>query len=261
MTIQRIVLSIALVLAGLSEAQAGNLHALVINGLNKDPADKLSKDHTLESLRQYLLTTTKVHPNRLTVLDAGDAKAPPTRDNIRAATNALASAVGPQDRLLFYYMGQANAIMGTLRLNLPGDDVTHEEIADWLSPIAARTQLIVLDCPCAALAVKALTGPGRIIVCATAETQVYSTRFGHHFVQALAQGESETDVTEKVSVLTAFTTAAREIEQWYRQREVLPTETPCLEDNGDGIPSTQPWRYTVEAVDGRVASTFFLAEN
>ncbi len=258
---KKIAILLLLISPALAGPSSGYTHALVINGLNKDAQDRLSKDRTLQSLRRYLLATAGVDPSRLAVLDAGDANEAPTRDNLAKAMSTFASTVGPQDRFLFYYMGQANAVTGKLRLNLPGADVTHEDVAGWLSPIRAGTQLIVLDCPCAGLAAKALAGPGRIIVCATTETQVYSTSFGRYFVRALTEPESDTDSDGRVSALEAFTAAARQIEQWYRDQQILPTETPCLEDNSDGVPSERPWRHTVEAVDGLAASTFFLAEN
>jgi hypothetical protein len=261
MTSRNIAILFLLMLLVTPQAYGGDTYALVVNGLNKDPEEKLEKDRAVKRLREYLLTVAKVHPDRLTVLDAGDANVPSTRDNFAVALDALATTVSRSDRLLFFYLGQANAVTGTLRLNLPGPDVTHEELAGSLSQIRADTQLIVLDCPCAGLAAKDLPGPGRIVVCATTETEAYSPRFGRYFVRALTQVENDTDANEKVSVLEAFTAAARQIEQWYRDRAVLPTETPCLEDNGDGIPSEQPWRYTVEPVDGSAASECYLAEN
>ncbi len=261
MTIRTIAIVFLLMSSGFVRMCSASTYALVINGLNKDLEDKLSRDRAVRSLREYLLTTARIDPARLIVLDANDTNAPSTRDNIAKTMSTFASATGPQDRLLLYYTGQANKVMGELRLNLPGADATHGEVAGWMNRSRAGEQLVVLDCPGAGLAAKTLAGPGRIILCATAETQVYSPRFGRHFVRALAQAETDADADGRVSVLEAFTAAAREIEQWYRDREVLPTETPCLEDNGDGLPSERPWRHAVESVDGLAASMFFLAQD
>jgi hypothetical protein len=252
-------ISILLVLisSGFARATSINTYALVINGLNKDPEDRLVKDRAVESLKQYLQTSAKVDPAHSAALAAEDASA----DNIAKAVSAFAPTIGPQDRFLLYYTGQANAVTGKLRLNLAGPDVTQENVAGWLNRIRAKSQLVVLDCPCAGLAAKALAARGRIVLCATTETQVYSTRFGVHFVRALNQPDSDANSDGQVSILEAFTAAAREIEKWYQNREVFPTETPCLEDNGDGVPSERPWRHAVEAVDGLAAAQCFLAEN
>ncbi|MBN1359087.1 MAG: hypothetical protein JW993_00775 [Sedimentisphaerales bacterium] len=253
----RIIILFVLIAPSVTKAIEGSTFALVVNGINRDPEDRLSKEHTVQSLRQYLLTAVKVDPARLAVLDGNDASAP----NMAKAMSVCASSVSPRDRFVFYYCGQANMVLDKLRLNLVGEDVTHEELARWLAGIRAGRQLIVLDCPCAGSAAQVLGGPGRVIVCAATQEQVYSTRFGAHFVPALARPESDMDGDGRVSVLEAFTAAAREIERWYRDREILPTETPCLEDNGDGLPSERPWRHTVEPVDGLAASTFIPADN
>ena len=94
----------------------------------------------------------------------------------------LAGRIKPQDRFIFYYIGQANVGAGKLRLNLPGKDITHEQLAKWIKPIKATSMLLVLDCPCAGMAVKSLTGKGRIIIAASTAEQPYSTRLSEYFI-------------------------------------------------------------------------------
>lgn len=239
--------------------EAGRTYALIVNGISKDPKDAAVRQRIVEQVRHYLLGQAAVDPSRLVVL--GDRQSQATAEAVTEVMNAFASTATGRDRFVLYYAGQANAVAGTLRLNLPGPDVTGADVARLLDLVQAESQLIVLDCPCAALAARALTGPGRVVVCASTPAQAYSTRFGLHFVPALARPENDADADGKVSVLEAFTTAAREIEQWYRDRGVLVTETPCLEDNGDGIASERPWRYALEATDGLAASRLVLATN
>jgi hypothetical protein len=190
--------------------------------------------------------------------DADDPSAS-TAEGVRSAIRTIASASTPPDRFILYYIGQANAVGETLRFNLPGPDITQADLAGWLADIRAGTQLVVLDCPCAALAAKALSRRGRVLLLASTEKQPHAPRFGLHFVPALARAESDTNDDGKVSVLEAFTAAAREIEQWYQQRQLLPTETPSLDDNGDGKPSERPWRHEQDGGDGRLAAGLFLA--
>jgi len=236
---------------------------LIISGISKDPNDRAAGNEAVNGLRAHLLKRMNVDPKRLTVLAAD---APPasslqsTASQISRLMETFASTVRPDDRFIFYYIGQANAAGGELRFNLPGPDMTQKELAGRLGRIKAGIQLVVLDCPCAALAAKALAGTNRVIVCASAATQVYGTRFSPHFVHALAQPQTDANRDGKVSLLEAFTETAKEIEQWYRQKGLLPTETPCLEDDGDGTPSERPWKYATEGGDGLRASTFLLAE-
>jgi len=229
---------------------------LIVSGISKDPNDRAVRNQTVSGLREHLLNRMNVDPQRLTILSA-DAS---TALQISQMLETFASAVRPSDRFIFYYLGQANAAGGELRFNLSGPDMTQKELAERLNKIKAATQLIVLDCPCAALAAKALTTANRIVVCASSATQVYGTRFSPHFVHVLAQPQTDANSDGKVSLLEAFTATAREVEQWYRQQGILPTETPCLEDDGDGVPSERPWKYQTEGGDGLKASTFLLME-
>jgi hypothetical protein len=132
-------------------------------------------------------------------------------------------------------------------------------LAKWLSPIKASSILIVLDCPGAGLAVKALAEPGRIVVAGCTSEQRYSTRFSEYFVPALSENESDTNSDGKVSLLEAFTSASRQVDDFYRGEGLLKTETPVLEDNGDGEPSDKPWRFKQGKTDGAAASKFFLS--
>jgi hypothetical protein len=239
--------------------EPGATYALVVAGISKDPDDRAVRNQALNDLGGYLLKQMKVDPRRLTVLAAHGSEAP-TAARLSEAMGAFASAIRPEDRFIFYYMGQANIVGDELRLNLPGPDVTQKDLADRLNAIKTHIQLVVLDCPCAALAAKTLTAQNRIIVCASTATQPYGTRFTPHLLQALTQPQTDADGDGKVSLLEAFTAAAREIEQWYRQNAILPTETPCLEDDGDGAPGERPWKHQTEGGDGLKASTFLLNE-
>jgi hypothetical protein len=144
-------------------------------------------------------------------------------------------------------------------LNLPGPDITHSQLAEWINKIKASSMLIVLDCPGAGLAVKAVTGPDRIIIGACTDEQHYSTQFSEYFVPALLDELSDTDENGRISLLEAFTSASRSVDDFYRRQSLLTTETPVLEDNADGIPSPQPWRYKQNKKDGLIASKLFLS--
>jgi hypothetical protein len=263
-----LVLTCALCLAQPSQREGsapGNTCVLIIKGIGRDPIDGAAKDQALKTLRVFLLERTRVDPRRLVVLDAGAAQpqadaTQPTADNIRRVLDTFASKIQLEDRFICHYIGQANAVGGRLRLNLPGPDITEKDLADWLGAVATKRQVIVLDCPCAGLAAKALTAEGRIIVCGATATQTYATQFTAQLVQVLNRPPTDADGDGRISLLEAFTATAREIETWYRQQQIVATETPCLEDNGDGVPSEQPWRYKAEKGDGAGATAFLLAE-
>ncbi len=244
-------------------AETKNTYALIICGINKDPKERLAKNKAVINLRSFFLNNAKIKPARLSVLVAdnsfvGRGSRTSNVENLKKTIKSLADTIQPEDRFIFYYVGQANIVAGKLRLNLPGEDITHEQLAEWINRIRASSMLLVLDCPGAGLAVKAMTGQGRIIIGACTAEQHYSTRFSEYFVPSLVDSKSDTDSDGKVSLLEAFTFASKQLDDWYFRQLLLKTETPVLEDNADGLPSRQPWRYKQDKTDGREASKFFF---
>ena len=240
-----------------------NTYVLIVSGINKDSNEREAKSKALMNLWEFFLDNAKVEPDRLNVLVGSDSSARKdskisTVENLKNTLNMLADVIKPTDRFIFYYAGQANVVVETLRLNLPGSDITHKQLAEWINQIKASSVLIVLDCQGAGLAAKAMTGQGRIIVCGSRSDQHYSTRFSKYFVPALVDIKADTNGDGKVSLLEGFTSAARQLDKLYRQQHLLKTETPVLEDNGDGVPSQQPWRYKQDNKDGLAASKFFF---
>lgn len=245
-------------------------YALVVGGISKDPQDRSNKSKVISDVKKLLLNNPEITSQTLTVLtadDVGAVREPPlqnyssgksTVENIQKAIKAIASSARVDDKFVFYYIGQANVIGDKLRFNLPGKDITQEQLTQWIKEIQASSMLIVLDCPASGLAAKAVSGQGRIVICSCTAQQRYSTRFSEYFIPAFADNRTDTNGDGKISVLEAFTRVSREVDDWYRQKKLLTTETPVLEDNGDGLPSQQPWRYQLDETDGLAASQFFL---
>jgi hypothetical protein len=244
--------------------EIGRTYVLIVGGINKNLKERQAKDHALMSLRDFILDKAGVESDRLSVLVDRESSVWKnsifsTAENLKKQLDRFSAEVNTADRFVFYYIGQANIVSDTLRLNLSGPDITHQQLAEWINGIEVSSMLIVLDCPGAGLAVKALTGPDRIIIGACTAEQHYSTRFSEYFVPALTDEKSDTDEDARISLLEAFTTASMNVDDFYRQQALLTTETPVLEDNSDGIPNRRPWRYKQEKKDGLMASKFFLS--
>jgi len=241
----------------------GKTYVLIISGKNKNSKERLAKDHAIMGLRRFLLHNARVESGRLIVLVDHDSSVRKdaiisTAENLKKQIDRFSAAFSTNDRFIFYYIGQANIVSDTLRLNLPGPDITHKQLAEWINGIKASSMLIVLDCPGAGLAIPAVTGQNRIIIGACTADQHYSTRFSEYFVPALLDEQSDTNEDGRISLLEAFTSASRNVDDFYRRQALLTTETPVLEDNADGIPGQQPWRYKQNKKDGLSASKFFF---
>jgi hypothetical protein len=244
--------------------QSGKKYVLIVSGINKDSKDRLVRNKAVTDLSRFFLNNAGVIPERLKVLVGSKANALnssgiSTAENLKEQVYRFAASVNSKDRFIFYYTGQANVVSDSLRLNLPGPDVTHKQLAKWINAIKASSILIVLDCPGAGLAVKALSGQGRIVIGACTAEQHYSTQFSEYFVPALLDKGSDADSDGRISLLEAFTSASKGIDDFYRVQSLLTTETPVLEDNADGAASRQPWKYEQNKKDGLAASRFFLS--
>lgn len=181
-----------------------------------------------------------------------------TRESLKKMLETIASASHPVDKFVFYYLGQANRSADTLRLNVRGQDFTHRELGQWLRAIKAKQKLIILDCPCAGQAIEALTDPNHIVVCSARSDQHSSPRFSEYFVRALTEWGSDTDPDTRLSLLDAFQVTCRSLDEYYRQQGWYKSENALLEDDGDGVPSQQPWLFLESGKDGTRASQFFL---
>ena len=244
--------------------QKGKTYALIVSGINRDSKDRLVKNRAVKDLYRFFINNTGVIPERLRVLIDSESSASKSSEissaeKLKEQMERFSASVNPKDRFIFYYTGQANVVSGTLRLNLPGPDITHKQLAEWINPIKASSMLIVLDCPGAGLAVKALTGQNRIIIGACTAAQHYSTKFSEYFMPALIDKGGDVNGDGRISLLEAFTSASKGIDDFYRVQSLLTTETPILEDNADGVASRQPWRYEQNNADGLAASSFFLS--
>ena len=244
--------------------EKGKTYVLIVSGINKDSKERLAKDRAVMGLRRFLLDNSEIETNRLCILVDRESSirkdsTVSTEDNLKKQIDRLTTVVNTEDRFIFYYIGQANTVSDTLRLNLPGPDIAHKQLAKWINGIKVSSMLIVLDCPGAGLAVPVFTAQNRIIIGACTADQHYSTQFSECFVPALLDKMSDTNEDSRISLLEAFTAASKGVDDFYRRQALLTTETPILEDNSDGIPSRRHWRYEQDKMDGLAASKFFLS--
>jgi len=233
----------------LQDTQAIQAEARVIGGLSQFFTDQLGIDREAvdivcdEQSRAF-------GPNTIAC----------TRESLEKTLANIASATGRIDRFVFYYTGQANRAASILRLNIRGHDIVHDELVQWLGAIKARQKLIILDCPCAGLALKDLTDPNTIIVCSARSDQYDSPRFSDYFVPALMEWEPDKDTDGRLSLLEVFQTTSRELDKYYEQEKCYKSENALLEDDGDGVPSQQPWLFAESGKDGAKAEQFYFRQ-
>jgi hypothetical protein len=167
----------------------------------------------------------------------------------------LAQRAGADDVLVLAIFGHGSARQGESRVNLPGPDLSAADLAVMLEPLAPRRMVVVNAASASGGFIEPLSAEGRVIITATRSGgQNEATRFGGHFVDALAGTGADTDKDGRVSMLEAFEYARREVAREYEDAGHLATENPLLDDNGDGGGSLEPGDG-----DGSLAASLGLA--
>ncbi len=241
-------------------------YVVIVSGINKDPEEKQSKGMTTLILKYFFDDETNVEPENIFVLVPKNSFARRdytidcTKKTLESILNKLAKTIQPQDTFIFYYTGQANIVKKKLRLNIPGTDIRHDQLAKLLKKIKAEQSLIVLDCPGSGLAVKSLMNPGRVIIATAGSDQHFSTSFSGYFVPAMTDSLADYDEDMRISLLEAFRYASIQMDEYYKENELMKTEAPLLEDDNDGTPSQRPWTFKTSGKDGLIASQWFLSE-
>jgi hypothetical protein len=184
----------------------------------------------------------------------GDSKESEPNDRARLQ-KLLADSVGEQSAPLWLvFIGHGTFDGRTAKFNLRGPDVAAEEFATWLAPL--RRPVVVIQCASASAPfINRLAGENRIIITATKSGDEQNfARFGQYMSAAIGDISADLDKDGQVSLLEAFLTACRQVDEFYDQEARLATEHALLDDNGDGLGTPAAWfkglRATQRARDG-----------
>lgn len=186
---------------------------------------------------------------RIGTAEASDAS---DRDQLHAALAKLAGKSSAPLWLVLIghgtYDGQA------AKFNLRGPDVEAAELAGWLKPL--ERPIAVINCASGSGPfINRLAGTDRVIVTATRSgNELNYAHFGQYFSAAICDVRSDLDKDGQVSLLEAYLTACRQVQEFYDQEARLATEHALLDDNGDGLGTPATWfrglRATQRAKDG-----------
>lgn len=160
-----------------------------------------------------------------------------TAAQMKQALEAVARDAKPDDDFALILIGHGSFDGVEYKFNLVGPDITASEIAAACDRIAARRQLIVDTTSASGGAVPALERPGRAIIAATKSgMEKNATVFARYWVEALQDPGADTDKSESVSAMEAFTYATRKTAAFYEAQKRLATEHAVFNDVGRGEP-------------------------
>jgi hypothetical protein len=160
-----------------------------------------------------------------------------TAARFRETLGDIARDAKPEDDFVLVLIGHGSFDGVEYKFNFVGPDLTAAQIAEMCDRIAARRQLIVNTTSASGGSVPALERSGRAVIAATKSgTEKNATVFARYWVEALQDPAADTDKSDSISAMEAFSYAAKKTAAFYDSQKRLATEHPVFDDAGRGEP-------------------------
>jgi hypothetical protein len=216
-------------------AQTGSTYFLIVAGLGGEP-DYEQRFTSYASDLEKTVRALSPDPDHVISL-AGKAS---TREAIQSAFDKLARGAKPADALAVFLIGHGSFDGVAYKFNIPGPDLTGDELRTLLDRVPASRQLVVVATSSSGACAEKLARDGRVVVTATRTgTEHNATVFGRYWVEALRDPAADTDKNETISAQEAFHYADEKVKRFYTDQKRLATEHARIE--------------------GKLASSFVLA--
>jgi hypothetical protein len=160
-----------------------------------------------------------------------------TREHLQQAFVDIGGQAHADDVLVVTLIGHGSFDGTQYKFNLPGPDVSAEQLATWCDHIAATRQLIINTSSASGGSIKALQRHDRVVIAATkAGTEKNATVFARYWVEALQDPGADTDKNQVITALEAFQYATRKTAAFYETEKRLATEHAVFEEGGKSAP-------------------------
>ncbi len=248
-------------------ANSGAKRALLICGLSGGADRHKAFAETVTKVHTVLIAKLGFAATDVEVLfgdESTDADAEPirsagraTREELEKRAQLLREKLRPEDALWVIVFGHTHYDGKNSWLNLPGPDMHQIEFAKLFAELPAGQQVFIVTTPTSGFFIKPLSFHNRVVITATeADWETNETEFAGEFARILSSppAEKELDVDQdgQITLFDLYITVARDLAQSYRDRELLATEHPLLDDNADGRGTEVQIDYLTTDLGGRV---------
>src|SRR5579864_6940449 len=177
-----------------------------------------------------------------------------TKAHLTDTLAQIAHEAKPEDEFTLVLIGHGSYDGEEYKFNLPGPDISGEDLASLCDRIPSKRQLIVNTTSASGGSIGALEKSGRAVIAATkAGTEKNATVFARYWVEALHDPTADLDKNDSITALEAFEYADRKTAAFYDSQKRLATEHAVFEDTGKG----QPVRAAAtDTGEGLLLSTF-----
>lgn len=215
-----LLVSVALLL----QAQSGATYFLIVGGLGGEP-DYEQRFAAYVNDLEKICRSLAGDPAQVAALSGKGA----TREAIQGAFEKLARRATSSDSLAVFLVGHGSFDGSMYKFNIPGSDLTGQDLRGLLDRVPASRQLLVAATSSSG-ACADLAREGRVVVTATRSgTERNATVFARYWVEALRDPAADTDKNETISAQEAFRYAEEKVKRFYADQKRLATEHPRME--------------------------------
>jgi len=189
-------------LAAVAPAPAATTYALLVGGVGQAPYNRWTGDW-LARFDRHLTKKCGVPASQIQVL-SGEAA---TAEAILKSIRDIAKRIQPGDQFILLLSGHGeNTDSPTFAVQ--GPDLGAQQLAEALSAISAKNQIILNFSASSGDFLKSLAAPNRVNITATSPAEIKQPVFAEFFLRGLESGQGGT------TVLEAFNWAARQTPLW-----------------------------------------------
>lgn len=222
MTLARTLL-LTLLLA-VSPAHAA-LRVFVVSGLGGEPEYERRFQEQAHAVAEAAKSS-GASPANIVVLTGERAR----RDSIQRELKAFAGATAKEDQVAIVLIGHGSYDGSEYRFNIPGPDITGQEMLALLNQLPAQQQLVVNATSSSGAVVESWKRPNRIVITATKSGgERTATRFAQYWIEALTSPEADRDKNETVTAQEAYEFASRKVADAFKADAALATEHSRIE--------------------------------
>ena len=146
-----------------------------------------------------------------------------TREAVLAQLERIASEA--DDAFYLVLIGHGTVDAETWRFNLPGEDLTTEDLVAALAPIESSNQLLVLGTSASGAVLEILSQPGRHVVTATKSGgELNAVRFPEYLAKAMETAVADTDRNEILTLAEVFRYTNEQTQKYYEDQKLLASE-------------------------------------
>lgn len=153
-----------------------------------------------------------------------------SRENVLAYFTDLASQMQGNDSLAVYLVGHGSYDDHEYKFNIPGPDITGQDLLGALAANPGGNQLVVIPGSASGAIRERLMADNRTLILGTRSgAERHATRFGEYFAAALNDSAADLDKNRLVTAEEAFRYAERLVTDYFERNGQLATEHPRME--------------------------------